>query len=327
MFKRNLTLALAQPEPGPVLPLAKVFSVTRRTGAILAVVFVYTVEGLRLLGALKAPNNTVAKFIWLVNQTVNDAFVSSGRNDHLVAETITRTNVRGDLVVTGKLTPRSPSTTFGEHIKIDTLQGLPGHRIEVKVSPKSTASPRWVDTGGTIAGFTTDAFDQVVCAIGQKRHHKESQSWAALVRSLILEARRYKEHLIRDADGRAVGLKNRTGTLRILGAAALNHPYLERVWSESESPSYSYYRSLVEQARVPVGIALAANAVAAANNFVLSERPPNINMCSLAELNSALGWLIPNFAVTAFATRGIRTIPHTEQELYGAYRRFWSFFY
>ncbi len=239
----------------------------------------------------------------------------------------TRTNVRGDLVVTGKLTPRSPSTTFGEHIKIETLQGLPGHRIEVKVSPKSTASPRWVDTGGTVAGFTTDAFDQVVCAIGQKRHHKESQSWAALVRSLILEARRYKEHLIRDADGRAVGLKNRTGTLRILGAAALNHPYLERVWSESESPSYSYYRSLVEQARVPVGIALAANAVAAANNFVLSERPPNINMCSLAELNSALGWLIPDFAVTAFATRGIRTIPHTEQELYGAYRRFWSFFY
>ena len=275
---------------------------------------------------VESAQNDGCEVVWLARQSVNDAFVASGRNDHLVAEMITRTNVNGNHVVTGDLTPRKSSTTFGEHVQVIALVGLDGHQVEVTTDPLPGKTPRWVGAAGPIASFVTEKFDQVICAIGQQQHPKDRQSWAAMVRTYIVEAKRHKQHVIRDADGRAVGLKNLEETLRVLGAAALGHRDIEKEWNNTDTPSYSYYRSLVEQARVPVGIVLAANSVSAANNFVLSGRAPNVNTCSLTELESQLGWLVPDLPATIFSTRGVRTIPYTEKELYGTNYGLWSYF-
>ncbi len=264
--------------------------------------------------------------VWLANESVNDAFVASRRNDGLVAQAITRVNVRGDHVVRGNLSPRSNLTTFGEHVKITHLLAPSSTKVEVSVSQFDKIAPRWVARSASPVGFSSAEFDQVVCAIGQEKTAKEPNSWAMMTKPFLRGLKKSRQHFIVDSEDRVVGLKNVDEKLRVLGAAALNHPDVDREWRKKYLDSYLYFRSLPEQARVPIGIAVAANTLAAANGFALANRPPNINMCGLLVLGAPLGSFLPDFAETVFSMRGVRMVPYTEQELYGTALGFWSFF-
>jgi hypothetical protein len=243
----------------------------------------------------RAEANQSSVIVWASDRTLNGAFVSSRRNDALAQPPLTRTRVGGLHAVDGHLFPSGKQTRFVEGIQTTGVAGLPSGEVEVTfgVSAHPNAPPgRHVDANAASLIFppAQETFDQVIVSIGQQSDIKDSQSWAAMLDPWLRAARYHGQHLIRDREGRVVGLHSSDERLRVLGAAALSHPDVAAEWARTRTPSNVFYRSLCEQARVGVGIALAAVTIGEANHYWSPPQPPNDNLNTVSDLRLNGRW-------------------------------------
>jgi hypothetical protein len=152
----------------------------------------------------------------------------------------------------------------------------------------------------------------VVLAIGQETDFKQPASWASLLKAVLAPAVTTGTHLIWDRQKRVVGLQSADMRVRVLGAAALSHPDVVPEWRTAGTPSNLFFLSLSEQARVPVGIALAAVTIAEANGFWSATTVnENLNTAGLSDLKQLTSSWLPGLdgAQTWFETRGSRVPP------------------
>jgi hypothetical protein len=254
--------------------------------------------------------------LWLSNDSLNPAFVSSRRNDSLVSGVIRRPLVNGEHVVDGLLKPRKLTTIFAEGFEPTNIDVLPDDRVRVHFQPVAGKKFRYVNMHGRQAFPTYRDFDQVIYSIGQITDPKNPKSLASLVASVLKSAISRKNHLILDRNHRAVGLQSEDQRVRVLGAAALSHPDLEPQWSTPGTRSNLLFRSLTEQARVRVGITLAALTIAEANRLWNPSTNENVNTAGLGDLKVLLARLDPALDApqTWFESRGVRIPPFTHSE-------------
>jgi hypothetical protein len=253
-----------------------------------------------------------SKVLWLSQDKLNGAFVSSRRNDGLIATPVVRRVVNGNHVVDGNLRPSSATTVFGEGIDISGIAIGPSGQVLVSFQPSPAGSPRFTDYRGAIPGPASTVFDQVVLAIGQETDFKQPASWASLLKAVLAPAVTTGTHLIWDRQKRVVGLQSADMRVRVLGAAALSHPDVVPEWRTAGTPSNLFFLSLSEQARVPVGIALAAVTIAEANGFWSATTVnENLNTAGLSDLKQLTSSWLPGLdgAQTWFETRGSRVPP------------------
>ena len=176
------------------------------------------------------------------DKDVNPAFVSSGRNDWLAAGNLSRVRQDRTTTVTYNVVPSSPDLRFVEFCDVVSLHDG-GSTVDVEFEPKATA--RMVYHGGWQHRFPrfTEKFAQVVLALGQETgfeapcnhapgcsHKRETNSWATRLVGLIPQ--NPKQHLI-VKDEMEVGLQSGDGSLRVLGASFLAHPYADAVFNDS----------------------------------------------------------------------------------------------
>jgi hypothetical protein len=130
-------------------------------------------------------------------------------------------------------------------------------------------------------------------------------------------ARKNGQHLIIDHDKKVVGLQSDNGNLRVLGASALAHADVKREWETTGTPSHLYFRSLVEQARVSLGITLAAVTIGEANDYWAPGCNPSLNTASLSDMKQLMAAWPPEFnSPTAwFESRGARVHPYEPVEM------------
>jgi hypothetical protein len=261
--------------------------------------------------------NTVT---WLADKKLNEAFVSSKRNDGLLVPPVTRKLVGGTHVVDGDIRPLHLSTTFGEHVEVTGLSLTGALNSEVAVSYASSPSGPSVftTTFGTPSSILTNTdFDQVVWATGQATGLGETGSWADILEPILNIARGHGSHLIVDGEQRVVGLQSDRGDLRVLGATALAHPDVRKEWEAPGTASNLFFRSLVEQARVSVGITLAAVTIGAANNYWAGRYNPSLNTASLKDMKKMMAsWPKPlDGPETWFELRAARVHPFEAVEL------------
>ena len=178
----------------------------------------------------QARGNTI---LWLSRDSLNSAFVSSRRNDSLVAGRIRRPLVNGEHTVEGPLKPRNATTIFAEGFEPSTLGVLSNNKVRVYFQPITGAKSRYVNLHGRQAYPSFRDFDQVVYSIGQITDPLDPRSWANLLVPVLKGAIARKKHLIRDRNHRVVGLQSEDSRVRVLGAAALSHPDLQPQWSMS----------------------------------------------------------------------------------------------
>jgi hypothetical protein len=260
---------------------------------------------------------------WVANKNLNEAFVADRRNDHLLRDSVVREIVGGNHVVTGRLVPADSSTTFGENLQATKITATAPD--EVKISFTASAPTTWRFTESTgprrISPPTVESLDvqQVVLSIGQETSYKEDRSWASLLKPVLEDAISGRTYLITDRQRRVVGLQSDDERVRLLGAAALGHPKVRAEWEKPGSPSYLFFRSLVEQARVPIGITLSATLLAEANEFWSSAPNENLNTCGLVDLWQLIhrwGWPAElDTAETWLQMRGNRIPPFARSEL------------
>jgi hypothetical protein len=189
--------------------------------------------------------------------------------------------------------------------------------LKFQVNPNAKL-PRFVDANRANIPVppATREFNQVVVAIGQLQYPKEQGSWADLLQNVLAKARAAGSHFIRDSIGRVVGLQSAGGLLRVLGAAALSHPDVTREWRQIGSSSNLYLKSLVEQSRVEVGVALSGTLVAEANHYwQAGRRNNNLNMISSTELGLIWPALFPAAVRTWIEMRSTRIEPFTTAEI------------
>lgn len=260
------------------------------------------------------------KVHWVAKEELNSAFVASRRNDGLLRDEVIRRNVGGDQVVTGRLRPRNSSTVFGENLAATEIKPTAGGGVEISFVPAASATWRFTRRSGRLPIkppiVRTLPVHQVVLSIGQETSYKEDHSWASLLKPVFDEAIRLGKNLIVDDHGRVVGLQSDDERVRLLGAAALAHPTVAAEWKNPRSPSNLFFRSLVEQARVPIGITVSAIAVAEANRFWFGAVNYNLNTCEIRDLDQLTASWPPGLlgAETWFSTRGHRIPPFTTRE-------------
>ncbi|CAM3377868.1 hypothetical protein MYCO108962_17645 [Mycobacterium colombiense] len=247
---------------------------------------------------------------WVAKEELNTAFVASRRNDGLLQGTVVRKIIRGNHVVTGRLRPASSSTFFGENLAATTIAETASGEVVTVFAP-ATPAARFTDNSGPMPVPSALEADQVVLSIGQETRYKDPHSWASLLRPVLRPAIRTRTHLITDNQGRVVGLHSHDDRIRVLGAAALSHPKVAVEWRRSGSKSNLFFRSLIEQARVPIGITVSAISVAEANDFWSGARNDNLNTCGLEDLRHLIAsWPAElHGAETWFEMRGHRIPP------------------
>jgi hypothetical protein len=261
--------------------------------------------------------NTV---VWLADRKLNEAFVSSKRNDGLLVPPVTRKLAGGVHVVDGDIRPLHLNTTFGEHVEVTGLSLTGTWNSEVTVSYKSAPSGACVFTttfGTPSPALANTDFDQVVWATGQATRLGETGSWADILEPILSVARGHGSHLIVDGEQRVVGLQSDRGDLRVLGATALAHPDVRKEWETLGTASNLFFRSLVEQARVSVGITLSAVTIGEANSHWAGSYNPSLNTASLKDMKKMMAsWPMPlDGPETWFELRAARVHPFEAVEL------------
>lgn len=268
------------------------------------------------------------QILWLSNKNLNSAFVSSRRNDSLVSGLIRRPMVNGERIVDGSLVPSKATTIFAEGFEPSSIHLVPNEKVRVHFQPVTSLQFRYVNVHGRQAFPTFRDFDQVVYSIGQSTASEDPRSWASILKPLLKSAVTRKKHLIMDRNHRAVGLQSEDRRIRILGAAALSHPDLEPQWSTPGTRSNLLLRSMTEQARVRVGITLAALTIAEANGFWDDAPNNNLNTAGLGDLKTLLQELDRplNAPETWFESRSVHIPPLTYSEVGSLMRRKFNYY-
>jgi hypothetical protein len=255
--------------------------------------------------------------VWLAEKKLNGAFVSSKRNDRLLVPPVVRKLDNGNHVVDGNVCPIHPTTTFGENVEVISLSLSGSAKIVVGHQASTSGASIFTTLAGTSTSLADNRFDQVVWATGQATLVSEFGSWAEMLKTILDVARNNGRHLIIDHDQKVVGLQSDNGRLRVLGASALAHADVKKEWETAGTPSNLYFRSLVEQARVSLGITLAAVTIAGANDYWAPDCNPSLNTASLSDMKQLmLGWP-PEFdsAEAWFESRGARIHPYEPVEI------------
>jgi hypothetical protein len=255
--------------------------------------------------------------VWLSDKKLNGAFVSSTRNDRLLVPPVVRKLDQGNHVVDGDVIPMHPNTTFGENVEVTSLSQNFYGKIVVGHQASTFGTIVFTTLAGTSSSLANDRFDQVIWATGQATLVSEAGSWAMMLEPILGVARKNGQHLIIDHDKKVVGLQSDNGNLRVLGASALAHADVKRGWETTGTPSHLYFRSLVEQARVSLGITLAAVTIGEANDYWAPGCNPSLNTASLSDMKRLMAAWPPEFNSPAawFESRGARVHPYEPVEM------------
>lgn len=256
--------------------------------------------------------------LWTAAEILNPAFLSSGRNDSLAQWPLVRSRVSGTHVVDSELYPANAETRFAEGVEVEQIFQTATGMLSVIFRQNAKATKhRHVNSSEERLTFPpqSEEFHQVVVALGQLRDVDEEGSWAHVLEGLLAAARKAGNHLIRDRNARVVGLQSADRRLRVLGASALTHPDVAAEWRSPGSASYLFFQSLGEQAKVDVGITLAAVTIAEANGVWETTRPNNNrNTACGADLRTI--WARLEYAVDSWHDmRAVRIHPVTNAEL------------
>jgi hypothetical protein len=158
---------------------------------------------------------------------------------------------------------------------------------------------------------TDEVFQQVVIAFGQVKSY-----WEQLLECVLPRARWMGRHLVQDRVGRVIGMQSSEGTIRVLGAAALSHPDVSGMWETPGSASNLFFQTLVEQARVDIGMPLALLLIAEANQYWGGlGANDNLNTTTEADLIALLPGLSQEVISTWLQMRASRISPFTQSEL------------
>ncbi len=261
--------------------------------------------------------------LWAAKSALNAAFLPSERNDELAQGPLTRSRSNGIQFVAGELYPTDCKTRFAEGVDVekifvekDNLISLTLCKNDKVVENISTSPGRHVDSSRRPLPFPPppERFHQVVVALGHKKELRQKGSWAHFVEPLLKAGRPSRSHLLLDRHSRVVGLKSSNGRLRVLGSAALCHPEVAREWRRTSGVSYKFFQTMVEQAKVSIGITLSAVTVAEANGLWSLSANPNINTASRADF-AAVWSKFSHAADSWYFMRAARTHPLTEVEL------------
>jgi hypothetical protein len=254
--------------------------------------------------------------LWVSEDTLNSAFISSRRNDSLAEGPVTRHRMAGLHVVDSELLPSSPTTRFAEGFSAECIAISAGERLVVRFRSNSGNS-RVVDSEGISPELDEkEEFAQVVVAIGQCKMADERGSWAHMLAGVLADAVEHGQHLIRLGSGRVLGLRSLNGKLRVLGSSALSHPSVREQWERASSTSNQFFHSLAEQARVDIGIAIAAATIAEANAYWTGGRDNrNLNTFAFGEFDSFWRTLPPDSDIMWQEMRSGRIPPFTTVEL------------
>jgi hypothetical protein len=255
--------------------------------------------------------------VWLADRKLNGAFVSSKRNDRLLVPPVVRKLVNGNHVMDGDVCPIHPNTTFGENVEVISLSLNSSGKIVVGYQATTSGASVFTMLSGTSSSLSYDRFDQVIWATGQATLLNESGSWAEMLETILDVARHNGQHLIIDHDQKVVGLQSDNRRLRVLGASALAHPDVKKEWETAGTPSNLYFRSLVEQARVSLGITLAAVTIGEANEYWAAGCNPSLNTASLSDMKQLMAsWPTEFDSPEAwFESRGARVHPYEPVEI------------
>ncbi len=249
--------------------------------------------------------------LWVHKDSLSPAFVSNGRNDGLAQGPVTRSRASGRWVVDGDLFPRNRSTKFAEGFRVAKISASPSGSVNVRFEPNIDA--RYVDATRTSLPMpsTDEVFQQVVIAFGQVKSY-----WEQLLECVLPRARWMGRHLVQDRVGRVIGMQSSEGTIRVLGAAALSHPDVSGMWETPGSASNLFFQTLVEQARVDIGMPLALLLIAEANQYWGGlGANDNLNTTTEADLIALLPGLSQEVISTWLQMRASRISPFTQSEL------------
>jgi hypothetical protein len=238
---------------------------------------------------------------WISRERLLLPFRSSSRNDGLLRETPpNRTNFSAY--------PASKNVRFAEGFRVAKVEHT--RSGSVRLILESTAGNRTCKAStGKVDPPDHWIFDQVVTAFGYSGDERDVGTGANLVGRLILrDCDRVRGDFIRD-QGRVVGVQSRQGRIRILGAAALNHRRVVRVWQDHDSDSFDFRASLAGQARVTSGLPIAGATIAAANGY--ASDAGNINLMYKDGFANASD----QFEVPWVEMRSARSDPFTPEEL------------
>jgi hypothetical protein len=255
------------------------------------------------------------KVIWLSKEPLNAAFVSSRRNDNLVAGVMKRELVQGEHIVKGSLLPRKTTTIFAEGYEATTIKALTNNMVRVDFQSTGTTQ-RYVNSLGPQSVPPYVNVDQVIYSIGQNTDEKHPKSWPFILASVLASATSKGTHLIKDRYDRAVGLQSEDHSIRVLGATALSHPAFQSQITDPDAELRKFYRSLAEQSRVRCGVTFAALTLAEADGLWGTAANENLNTAGLADLKILMAsWDTElNGPSTWLEMRGIRIPPLAESE-------------
>jgi hypothetical protein len=217
--------------------------------------------------------------LWISDERMNPAFVSSLRNDALAQGPLNRHRRHHNSVVTQLVFPAPPRLRFAEGYAIDTI--VPHARgVEIRLRPKVRAKQRYVDQAhNDLRPLHSAIGEQAVIAIGQETNHavlcpggcgrrRETNAWATMLDGLLRPAFLAYRHFILDpGDNMSLGLQTLDSRLRVLGTAFLAHPYTQKTLKQQRSALFRYLVSLCEQAQVDRGAAMASFTTAKANDW------------------------------------------------------------
>jgi hypothetical protein len=254
--------------------------------------------------------------LWLSKDPLNAAFVSSRRNDDLVAGVIERELVQGEHIVKGALLPSKTTTIFAEGFEATAIKPLSNKMVRVDFQPISGKAQRYVNSLGAQGLPPHINVDQVIYSIGQNTDPTHPKSWPSILDSVLAGAISKGTHLIKDRYDRAVGLQSEDQRIRVLGATALSHPKFQSQITDPDAPLRKFYRSLTEQSRVRCGITLAALTIAEANGLWGTGANENVNTASLGDLKILMATWDKELEgpETWLEMRGIRIPPLAESE-------------
>jgi hypothetical protein len=254
--------------------------------------------------------------VWLSKDPLNAAFVSSRRNDDLVAGVIERELVQGEHIVKGALLPRNKGTIFAEGFEATAIKALTNKMVRVDFQPISGKAQRYVNSSGAPGVPPHMNVDQVIYSIGQITDDNHPKSWPFILKPVLAGAISKDTHLIKDRYDRAVGLQSEDQRIRVLGATALSHPKVQSHLADPDTHLSKFFRSLTEQSRVRCGITLAAVTIAEANGLWGAAANENINTASLGDLKILMAAWDQELKgpETWLEMRGIRIPPLVESE-------------
>ncbi len=265
--------------------------------------------------------------LWVSDKDLNPAFVSSCRNDTLAQTPLRRERQDRSTNVTYSVFPRSPHLVFAEFYGVDSVHDG-GSSVDVEFT--ANANSRHVNYKGWHLGRLQrpESFAQVVLALGQEtgfeapcRHvpscslPREANSWATRLGPIL--SKNPRNHLI-VRNRMQVGLKSDDGTLRVLGAAFLAHPYADAVFRNIDSELFRYVGSLTEQAQVNRGAATATITTALANGYFHYCPNRNRNGATLDQLQALP--VVGQYAKFVHDGRSQRIHPVTEVEAYAVHQ-------